>query len=143
GTALPGWPAAFPFPAAEKTYGPGIASIADVDGDGALDVVTGTGTCAFWGYPQQPSLRRCYTVYALHADGTTVAGFPKATAGEGATRTMQPAVADLDGDGRKEVVWIDIDGNVSVWTVPGQPGPERTAWPMYGHDARHTNALTP
>src|SRR5262249_14976281 len=61
GTALPGWPVAFPFPAAEKTYGPGIASIADVDGDGALDVVTGTGTCAFWGYPQQPSLRRGYT----------------------------------------------------------------------------------
>jgi hypothetical protein len=52
-------------------------------------------------------------------------------------------VGDLDGDGLKEIVFIDFFGHILVWTVPGTPGPEVAEWPMYQHDAAHTGALQP
>ncbi len=129
------------YPAADKTYGPGTAAIGDVDGDGSQDIVIGTGTCAFWGGRANPDLHRCYTVYALRGDGSLLPDFPKPTATFGIHKLFTPALGDLDGDGLKEIVWVDNNNNVLVWTVPGTPGPSRMQWPMYRGNVTHTGAL--
>jgi hypothetical protein len=53
-----------------------------------------------------------------------------------------PAIADLDGDGLKEIAWYDPESSrIFVWNVPGTPGPLLADWPMYARDAKHSNAL--
>ena len=93
-----------------------------------------------WAAPDY-AYHRCYTILAYRADGTPLPGFPKPTPSPGATQAVMPAIGDLDGDGLKEIVWADFNGNVLVWTVPGTPGPENMQWPMFRHDAAHTGAL--
>ncbi len=70
-------------------------AIGDIDGDGAPEIVVGTGT--YW----PGRLRR---VYAFHCNGLPVAGWPVTTDSEIET---SPGLADLDGDGTAEVVVTD------------------------------------
>ena len=135
---LPGWPLERAHTQADNAHGPGSAAIADLDGDGAQDLVLGTGMC--WTATDY-SYHRCYGVHALRGDGTSLAGFPKPLGSPGATRAVMPAVADLDGDGLKEIVFIDFVGNVLVWTVDGIPGPENAEWPMHRQNPAHTATL--
>jgi hypothetical protein len=67
------------------------------------------------------------TVGAGSGSASTVSGQPLA----GAT------VADLFGDGRKQVVVGFMDGSVSV--LDGTTGAELPGWPQYTHGAMHTN----
>jgi subtilisin family serine protease len=140
---LPGWPVAFPYPLGDNTYGPGSTAIADIDGDGRADVVSGSGICGKteeeYGLPG----RRCFTVYAFDATGAVKPGFPKSTPGPGPAMGVTPAIADLNGDGLKEIVWIDFHGNLLVWTIPGTPGPEVSQWPMYRQNPALTGTLAP
>lgn len=66
--------------------------VGDIDGDGKPEIVHGTGT--FW-----PN--RLERLYAWHCDGSAVAGWPVAISGQSST---SPALADLDGDGKLDVV---------------------------------------
>jgi hypothetical protein len=129
------------FGQAIKTNGPGTIAIGDIDGDGQQDVVNGSGTCAFWGLAADPTLVRCFTVSAFHANGTNITGFPKPTTTYGLDKATTPALGDLDGDGLKEVVWIDGNDNVLVWSVPGTAGPSQMQWPQFRHDSAHTGTL--
>jgi len=63
-------------------------------------------------------------VYAFHADGTPMPGWPKST---GNTIYSSPAIADLDGDGTLEVVVGSLDHNVYAWHRDGTPV---TGWPQ-------------
>lgn len=81
GSQLPGWPIEGP------TETPAIA---DLDGDGDLEIVTATS------YP--PSL------HVYHQDGTPVTGFPLTFSGYVET---YPAVGDVDGgDGEPEIIVV-------------------------------------
>ena len=70
-------------------------AVGDIDGDGAPEIVFGTGSF----YPN-----RAHKVYAYRCDGTPVAGWPVSVDGEVAT---SPALADVDGDGVVDVVVTD------------------------------------
>lgn len=95
--------------------------IVDLDGDGTLDVVVGSGH----DYLNADSRK----VWAWRAtDGTPLAGWPVSTGGE---VFSSPAVADIDADGRPEVVVGSRDGKVWAfnhdgslrWSVaPNAPG---------------------
>jgi len=139
----PGWPITFDYPSGDNLYGPGSVAVGDVDGDLAVDVVSGAGLCGQWDSSFGFDGHRCFTLHAFDADGSLLPGFPKATPGPGGSEGSTPAIADLDGDGLKEIVFFDFLGNVMVWTVPGTPGPERMQWPMFRHDPGHTGALVP
>lgn len=75
--------------------------LADVDGDGSIDIVF-----------HQDNL-----VYAIHNDGTDVKGFPLSV-----TDNMDNGVcvSDVDGDGKNEIVAADKSGNIYAWKTDGK-----------------------
>lgn len=100
GTLLPNWP--------RETQGPmpGSPSLADIDKDGALEVIIGCGT-KYWPTDCGNGDAK---LYAWNADGSNVSGFP--TQPESATwwtdksysMPFEPIVADYDGDGTLDIL---------------------------------------
>ena len=86
-TNVPGWPVT----TAQAIQSP--PALGDIDRDGRLEVVVGTGT----GVPGTGG----YKVCAWNGDGSPVSGWPRTTAGN---MPAPPALGDLDGDGDLEIV---------------------------------------
>ena len=133
----PGWPVGLEHWGRWKEHGAGTPAIGDLDGDGLPEAVTGSGLCRFW----PSSGVQCWDVDAFRADGTRLPGFPKATHAPNASKQAMPAIADLTGDGLKEIVWVDYDGRVMVWDVAGTPASGAVVWPMSRQSAAHAGAL--
>jgi hypothetical protein len=93
--------------------------IADVDGDGKVDVLSGSGG---------------YFVHAWNVDGAEAKGFPKFTGG---WALSSPAVGDLDGDGKLELVQATRNGHVFAWRTNGS-AKGRIDWDSFHHDARNS-----
>ncbi len=136
-----GWPVALAYPSGDSSYGPGPVAIGDIDGDLRPDIVSASGICGYWDRSFGMAGHRCFTVNAYDALGNRLPGFPKSTPGPGSTNGVTPAIADLAGDGLKEIVWVDFFGHILVWNVAGTPAPEKMQWPMFRHDPGHTGAL--
>jgi hypothetical protein len=93
--------------------------IADIDGDGKNEVVSGNGV---------------YLVTAFRADGSQPAGWPKNTGGWGIST---PSVGDVDGDGYIDVVSMTREGWLFAWHGQGNAS-QAIQWEGYHHDARNT-----
>ncbi len=122
GSPVQGWPKLMNEDASTSP------AIADLDGNGTLEVIVG-----------------CWddTIYAWHHDGNLVEGWPlivPRTAG--LLFPPSPAIADLDGDRRLEVIIGSGDHNVYAWTMPHFTD-DRTPWPTFRHDPQHTGLYTP
>ena len=106
---LSGWP---------QTVGGGIraaAAVADLDGDGKPEVIVGAADGK---------------LYAWHADGSALTGWPVSVGVEVGTTyriLATPAVGDLDGDGKPEVVVPLADGRLYAFNADGTPRP---GWPV-------------
>ncbi len=84
--------------ATDNAIGPGSPVIADIDGDGQLDVLVGTANFASTG-----------GIYALQG----VTGALKWKYGTGDYGTYAtPPVADIDGDGKLETVFVSYAGKI-------------------------------
>lgn len=130
GTLLPGWPVKKQGIIDSTFYGFGPPVLADVDGDGAVDIV------ASGDYTTDREV-----LFAYRLDGSHVTGFPKHAPNNGAHRTTSPLVADLDADGLLELAWVDVENTLYVWDlVAARSAP--APWPMYRHDAALTGAST-
>ena len=123
---LGGWDAAgggrlpgFPHVMEGWTIAAGPA-LGDVDGtdDGAAEVVAGSSG---------------NVLHAFRADGSEPPGWPKDLGG---WLLAVPAVADVDGDGRNEVVAVTRDGFLYVIDTDGRANTRE--WPVFRHDARNT-----
>jgi hypothetical protein len=87
----------------------GAPAFADVDGDGAMDLVVAS---------------QDYKLYAVRGDGGAIPGFPF----EAGYRLYEgPAVADLDGDGTAEIAFTSADG---LLHLVGHDGKERAGFPV-------------
>jgi PKD repeat protein len=122
GTAVAGWPQG------ASGHGAGSPSLGDVDGDGTLEVILGIAHSGMAGY-----------VWAWNADGSVLPDFPLFVP----YYTMSSAaLADLEGDGRDEMVIGCEDGNVYAWKL-GPQTDDRLPWTMFKHDAARTGRYVP
>jgi hypothetical protein len=108
GNTLPGWPVV-----ASGDYTESSPVVADVNGDGGLDVLL-AGESGL--------------VHAFDLDGDEIDGFPVPT-GDAVRST--PFVVDLDLDGDTELVVSGWDRNLYVWDLTGAWDPNQTAWPTF------------
>lgn len=129
GQPLAGWPISLP------SFTMASPSVADLDGDGALEVVV--------------NLDNAY-VYAFEANGAPMAGWPRITttpAGVGTVvhiaTTASPVIADLTGDGVPEII-IPSNWEVVVFDTSGNQI-TRESFPSskWELSTEHTIAKTP
>lgn len=124
----PGWPQP------TQGYMRSAPALADLDSDGNLEIIATSGTIN-WG-----TLDR--RIYAWHADGSFVRGFPMVPRDffDTSSYPLSPIVADWDGDGVPEIftslAWevAGVDANGRQFTYYGWPdGPsgQKTLWGNY------------
>jgi hypothetical protein len=112
GMVKPGWP----ILRDDQNFS--VPSFADLDGDGTMEILLGSGSR--W-------------VYAYHHDGTLVAGWPwdGALGTDCYCGTIGPVVADIDGDGQDEI--LSVEGVNGILHLRDFSGNEKTGWPwIYG-----------
>ena len=110
GSPVSGWPRS----TADKM--PASPALADIDGDGSLDVIIGCGKGA------QPF---CRTLYAWSGNGSNLPGFPMSTS---YAHPYPPIVADVDGDSNLEIILTSLEtSQISVIQHNGQNGSVDTA----------------
>ncbi|HEX6837861.1 MAG TPA: MYXO-CTERM sorting domain-containing protein [Polyangia bacterium] len=79
-------------------------------------------------------------MHAWNVDGDEPKGFPKYTGG---WALSTPAVGDLDGDGKLELVQVTRNGWLYAWHTSGK-ATGRIDWASYHHDLQNTgNFSTP
>jgi hypothetical protein len=94
--------------------------VADIDGDGQLNVIVGS---------------RNRRLYAFSPDGSLTPGFPIDC---GDKIFSSPWVGDLDGDGRTDIVVGANNGIHRICNI-GKLG--AAPWPMFRRDTGHTGAV--
>ena len=136
GSVVSGWPIVWPNGEASGQYAP---IVGDVDGDGLPDIVVTT---------QVPGDNLVGNVRVFNRNGVSHPRFPKTLPiGSGAV----PAIADIDGDGRNEII---IVGNLlndepgyydKVWVFDlGGPTPHGPVlWGQFMGNAKHTGTAVP
>ncbi|MCK4947724.1 MAG: S8 family serine peptidase [Candidatus Aureabacteria bacterium] len=102
-------------------YGFGAAAIGDVNDDGCMEIIASDNSPYLNMMPYNASLP------VLRA--SNLGPSPRST----------PALADVDGDGEIEIIWVDYNFNVFVWDLPLSFYDQATIeWAQFLHDARHT-----
>ncbi|MCK5036193.1 MAG: T9SS type A sorting domain-containing protein [Candidatus Sabulitectum sp.] len=97
-------------------------SLADIDGDDYLELVF----CTENGY-----------LRALNQDGSICGGFPIHIGNS----FSQPAIDDIDGDGRLEICVANTLGEIIVYEAQESSWPAALPWSQYQHDARNSGIL--
>jgi hypothetical protein len=150
GTPMPGFPLKTGADCKTQPRSTAQLAVGDIDGDGKPEIVAGTeGT--------GPAAGQRGKVYVWHADGRLLPGWPQEMAWNTTYANSTPevysvALADVDGDGRPEVLAgtnnnasnggtdnVDLAPNLYAWKItgkllPGYPTESRTAG-IYGEIA--------
>jgi hypothetical protein len=117
GNDLPGWPLNF-----DNHWMINAPAIADVDGDGMLDIVTGERVGSVQGF-----------VHAIKMDGTPInANWPVEVA---ATPAFTPSIADVDNDGNADVVIAASSAGMYIFDNQGQIFP---GFPMVDPNVKYS-----
>jgi hypothetical protein len=112
GTPLPNFPLSWGY----AFYNSPV--LGDVDGDGDLEIVA---------FSQSGS----NNLHVLHADGTELPGWPITVTSKSPAVTPSPALADLDGDGRLEIIVVsnEIVTSTSTLRIFQWDGSVHPGWP--------------
>ena len=113
------WLSAWPRPMEGWTI-VAAPALADVDGDGASELLAGSSG---------------NVLHAFRENGSEPAGWPKDVGG---WLLAGPAVGDVDGDRRLEVVAVTRDGWLYAWDTPTRASAAALPWPSFRHDVRNS-----
>jgi subtilisin family serine protease len=103
--------------------------VADINGDGEAEIL----------FNMTDSEHNSRLV-ALDQYGNMIPGFPKFVS-VGSDVHSTPAICDVDGNGKLDVVVKSDDGMLWTWEMP-QPGSvKKTQWPMFRGNAQHAGAI--
>ncbi len=108
--------------------------IGDIDGDGAPEIVFGTYVPLMNATDKDGPVG----LWALKANGTVVPGFPLVVPTSGIRSA--PTLADLNGDGKLDIVAATRSGQVFVWSTSAPYNPALLPWPTGRHDLRRSAA---
>jgi hypothetical protein len=103
----------FPINYSTTTYTESSPIIADVDGNGVVDIVIGDES---------------KFVNAWDIDGNLLAGFPIAT---GDFVRATPTISDIDFDGDGDLIFSGWDKYLYVWDLAGFLHPDKQHWPTF------------
>ncbi len=121
GTVLPGWPRTWRSKRGQTGYSG--AALVDVDFDGIADVI------AAHDYEEHN-----FVTQAFRYTGESIDGFSRPA---WSSTGKPPAIADLDGDGRLEMVWFEGSTRIVTWQLSA--GEKAVLpWPMVRRDQRHS-----
>jgi subtilisin family serine protease len=126
GSSPPGWPVIIPT---DSLGHPGFECnpvVADIDGDGHQKVLISTVDLTWQG-----------RLLAFGSDGALVPGFPKYILPGSELRTS-PAIGDLDGNGKLDLVVKSENGFLHVWEMEQDASGKERQWPMYRGDPQHS-----
>jgi len=125
GEVLSGWPVTLPGSSE------GSPVIGDIDGDMSPDILHGIGG----GNLNSPD-----NLYAFHADGSPVAGFPITLTGP-----LRPSVfiTDIDFDSDVDIVYGGWDSLVHVWDMPFAHHRMTLSWPTFGGNTKRDGVVFP
>lgn len=117
GSPVPGWPQMLLAAGEVETGIAGGAALADIDRDGRDEIAVATLSGRVW---------------VMGGNGITRRGWPKSLPASEeppnpASVLAAPALADLDGDGRPEVIVATNAGRVHAWATSGAP---LAGWPV-------------
>ena len=122
GEFLPGWPRLLP---SGEVWAPAVG---DIDGDGSPELV-------FHGRDDTVG-----QIYVLSAQGADLPGWPVTVPDDLQANDSFPALADVNGDGRLNVVVVDSDCRIRVFDGAGQ---ELPGWPrVLSSDIYRCNSVT-
>jgi subtilisin family serine protease len=129
GSVLPGWPASIEV-GTNSFLSAASMAVGDLDGDGLPDVFIVAGN----------------SMYLIRNNGTVAPGFPISN-GEQLTDRIFPAIADIDGDGRNEVIMRSDEfagdygyyRHLFVYDFGGPAAHGPVEWAMSHGDARRTS----
>ncbi|MEN8007377.1 MAG: hypothetical protein ABFS42_10205, partial [Candidatus Krumholzibacteriota bacterium] len=125
GQELPGWPVTLPGSSE------GSPVVGDIDGDSVPEIVHGIGG----GDVSAP-----YNLYAYHATGDLVDGFPITLDGP-----LMPSsvITDIDADSDVDIVYGGWDFLIHVWDMPFAYDRHDVPWPTFGAAAGATGFWSP
>ena len=80
-----------------------------------------------------------YNLYAFHADGSAIDGFPITLAGPVMT---SPTITDIDNDSDVDIVYGGWDFLLHVWDMPFAYNGNTVSWPTHDGNAKRDGVVT-
>jgi subtilisin family serine protease len=149
GNVMPGWPRNNPSEPSLYNMAFNAPIVVDLDADGRNEIITSRQQ-EYWSDELQQ--RFGAPVQAFRYNGTPIADMARPAYGAWAYPDASPAVADIDGNGRLELVWTEVRDQGLSATMPwprlfawdlGAAASNAQPWPMYRGDAKHSGVAQP
>jgi hypothetical protein len=93
-------------------------AVADINGDGLVEIFFGTGNYYYANSPSHPTLG--FRLFGINGSGQPLPGWEGGKV-VGGTTPSSPVIGDITGDGQAEILVLAMDKKLYAWNLNGQP----------------------